>query len=79
MNNEECIYCDTFSIFKELMLAGHSMEDAFHTVLVNFEEKVIAENFEDGYLSAMAFINEQTGKVIREILHDGQCECDETI
>lgn len=77
MNEEKCIYCDNFAIFKELMSAGRSMEDAFHTVLRNFEEEVTDETFEEGYLSAMVYINNQTANDIKDIVHSDECDCDE--
>lgn len=56
-NEKKCIYCDSFSIFKELRLMGASEEDAFHTVMTNFEDEVINEAFQDGYVQAMLEVN----------------------
>lgn len=74
MNEEKCIYCDMFAFFKELLLADYSMEDAFHTVLRDFEVESMEESFKDGYISAMAGINKVTKEAMKQIK---ECNCDE--
>ena len=75
MNNEEnCTYCDAFAIFKELM-GKHTMEDAFHIVLQNFEQAVINEAFEDGYVNAMIEMSKFAKQSVEDVLVG--CTCDE--
>lgn len=79
MNEEKCIYCETFEHFKELMLDGETMEDAFHTTtseLVGFViEDVLDSSFSEDYLSAMQNIKFVAEKAIEQI--EGECDCDE--
>ena len=71
-NEEKCIYCDAFAVFKELSMK-YSMEDAFHTVLRAFEDEIIDEAFTDGYTHAMSEIAINASNAIKKAL----CQCDE--
>lgn len=74
MNEEKCIYCDMFAIFKELLLADYSMEQAFHIVLRDFEQESMEESFKDGYIQAMLEVNNVAKTSVEEIL---SCTCDD--
>lgn len=75
---DKCVFCDSFAIFKELMLAGHSMEDAYHASTQDLVNQAFSDAFDEGYVLALTNIKNTAQYAINDVLEDEcTCQCDD--